>query len=88
MFIHWNGPSFINYDGRWKYALHPRSETDELYNLQEDPGELKNMAMDTAFKEIVKKKRQEIYTWLRETGYPYADIIEKETKNKYDITGE
>jgi arylsulfatase A-like enzyme len=42
VFIHWNGPSFINYDGHWKYALHPNSDTDELYNLQEDPGETKD----------------------------------------------
>jgi len=86
VFIHWNGPSFINFDGQWKYALHPKSKTDELYNLQEDPGEIKNLAMDAMFKEIVKKKRWEIYTWLRETEYPYANVIEKKTRDKHLIS--
>ena len=83
VFIHWNGPSFINFDGHWKYALHFRSETDELYNLQEDPGEIKNLAMDAKFKEISRKKCREIYGWLQDTEYPYADIIEKQTKDKH-----
>ena len=83
VFIHWNGPSFINFDGRWKYALHPRSEIDELYDLQEDPGELKNLVQDAKFKKILKKKRLDIYSWLRETDYPYADIIEKKTRDKH-----
>lgn len=83
VFIHWNGPSFINFDGQWKYALHPRSEIDELYNLQEDSGEIKNLAMDTKYREILKNKRKEIYSWLHETGYPYAEIIEKETSLLY-----
>jgi arylsulfatase A-like enzyme len=80
VFIHWNGPSFINFDGQWKYALHTRSETDELYDLRKDPGEMKNLAADSRFTGILKKKQQEIYLWLHETGYPYADIIEKDTK--------
>jgi arylsulfatase A-like enzyme len=83
VFIHWNGPSFFHFDGQWKYALHPKSTTDELYNLQEDPGEIKNLAMDTKYREILKNKRQEIYSWLRETEYPYADDIEKKTKYKH-----
>jgi arylsulfatase A-like enzyme len=83
VFIHWNGPSFINFDGQWKYALHSRSETDELYSLQEDPGEIKNLAMDPKFKEMLKKKRWEIYDWLQATDYPYAGIIEIETKDKH-----
>ena len=81
--IHWNGPSFINFDGRWKYALHPNSKTDELYDLEEDPGEMKNLVSETEHKDIMLKKREDIISWLRETGYPYAHTIEKETKNKH-----
>lgn len=83
VFIHWNGPTFITLDSRWKYALHTRSEIDELYHIREDPGELQNLAMDTEFKGTLIEKRQEIYAWLRESGYPYADIIENERKNKH-----
>jgi arylsulfatase A-like enzyme len=83
VYIHWNGPSFITIDGRWKYALHLRSEIDELYDLKDDPGEMKNLSQDTKFNEILIKKRLEIYTWLHETDYPYAEIIEKETRDKH-----
>ncbi len=30
-----------------------------------------------------RKKRQDIYALLRKTEYPYADIIEKEKKDKH-----
>jgi arylsulfatase A-like enzyme len=83
VFIHWNGPSFITLDEQWKYALHPNSEIDELYNIVEDPGELKNLARDTKFREVLRKKRQEIYSWLHETVYPYAGAIEKNTRDKH-----
>jgi arylsulfatase A-like enzyme len=83
VFIHWNGSSFVTFDGQWKYALHTRSQTDELYHVREDPGEMLNLAAQAKYGEILKNKRQEIYRWLRSTGYPYADIIENETKNKY-----
>ncbi len=85
VFIHWNGPSFIDFDGQWKCALHPRSEIDELYNLREDPGELKNLAHHTRYAEVMKKRRREIYDWLYETGYPFADVIERETKDRHLI---
>lgn len=85
VFIHWNGPSFITFDGRWKYALHTRSKIDELYDLKEDPGEMKNLAQEAKFTEILKKKRQEIFSWLQETGYPYADVIAKKTGDKHLI---
>ncbi|UCE41191.1 MAG: sulfatase-like hydrolase/transferase [Candidatus Aminicenantes bacterium] len=86
VFIHWNGPSFITLDGQWKYALHPHSKTDELYHLKEDPGEMKNLAVDEKFKDTLKKKRQEIYSWLHETTYPYADVIIKNTRDKHLIS--
>jgi arylsulfatase A-like enzyme len=85
VFIHWNGPSFITLDGQWKYALHPKSECDELYDLIEDPGELENLAADEKFHEILKKKRLEIYSWLHKTGYPYASAIERRMRNKHLI---
>jgi arylsulfatase A-like enzyme len=83
LFIHWNGPSFITLDEQWKYALHPKSEIDELYNIADDPGEMKNLVRDAKFNEILKNKRQEIYSWLYATEYPYASTIEKTTRDKH-----
>jgi hypothetical protein len=31
------------------------------------------------------KKRQEIYSWLHETGYPHTDVIIKKTRDKHLI---
>ena len=78
VFIHWGEASFVTYDGEWKYVLHWKSETDELYNLKQDPGEMKNLVAYPKYADRAGKKRQEIFGWLRETGHPYAAVIQEE----------
>jgi arylsulfatase A-like enzyme len=65
----------LSFDGQWKYARHAKADTDELYNLRGDPGELKNLVNEKKYKDLVKKKQQEIQAWLRETAHPYASIF-------------
>jgi len=76
------GTGFMLRRGQWKYALHasasdtetPR-DLDELYNLDDDPYETHNLADDPAQAERVASMREEILTWLRETGHPYAELV-------------
>jgi arylsulfatase A-like enzyme len=75
LFIHWGPHSVVSFDGQWKYARHAKADTDELYNLRGDPGELKNLVNEKKYKALVKKKQQEIQAWLRETAHPYASIF-------------
>lgn len=41
---------------------------EELYDLEADPEEVKNLAADPAFKEQLEKMRKEMEQWQRQTG--------------------
>ncbi|HPX39129.1 MAG TPA: sulfatase-like hydrolase/transferase [Candidatus Hydrogenedentes bacterium] len=62
---------------RWKYVLNwsPR-DADELYDLENDPGEMTNLAGVEAHAETLARMRETARAWLRETGHPYAAVIE------------
>lgn len=75
LFIHWGPNSIVSFDGVWKYARHAKADRDELYNLREDPGQLKNLMDEKKHTGLVKKKQQEIQDWLRETAHPYASTF-------------
>jgi len=50
------------------------AETDEIYNLIDDPGEMINLAGKAIYAVVAKQRRREIIAWLHETGHPYADV--------------
>jgi arylsulfatase A-like enzyme len=58
-------------DRRWKYVWNPTAE-DELYDLEGDPAELRNVARDPAFRDELRRLRHRLLEWLRETGDPLA----------------
>ncbi len=81
IFAHWTGASFITFDGTWKYALHWKNrDIDELYNLERDPGEMQNLAMDEKYADVVTENQQAIFEWLRKTGHPYVRIVEEQAR--------
>ena len=41
---------------------------EELYDLKNDPFEIKNLAGDTAFAEPLSKLRRQLDAWIKETG--------------------
>ena len=53
-------------DRRWKYVWNATAE-DELYDLQSDPGELRNLATDPAHKAELSRLRQRLVAWMEET---------------------
>lgn len=56
---------------RWKYIRYPDlpGELEELYDLEKDPYELRNLAADPAYAEQLKALRGELERLLKETGY-------------------
>ncbi len=53
-------------DARWKYVWNPVAE-DELYDLEEDPGELINRAADPACAAELQRLRARLLWWLEHT---------------------
>jgi arylsulfatase A-like enzyme len=50
-------------DKHWKYVIYPGSEEGELYNLTEDPRELKNLWSEPSLREQRKDAAIEILSW-------------------------
>lgn len=44
---------------------HYVKDTPELYNLRQDPGEIRNLAALPAFQDKVKEMREQLFTWHR-----------------------
>jgi N-acetylglucosamine-6-sulfatase len=55
---------------RWKYVTYPAiDDLDELYDLEADPHELRNLAEDPAHRETLQTMQQELERLRQETGY-------------------
>jgi arylsulfatase A-like enzyme len=52
--------------------LDPPEETSELYDLQEDPYQLRNLVDDPAYHEVVADLRQRLEAWRKRTGDPVS----------------
>ncbi|MBP82834.1 MAG: aryl-sulfate sulfohydrolase [Verrucomicrobiales bacterium] len=65
----WRGfPSTSLRNGQWKMIEFLETDTVGLYNLEEDPGEQKNLA--DSMPELVAELRAEIDAWQESTGAP------------------
>ena len=54
--------------GRWKYAYDSGpTGGEELYDLQEDPWELQNLAPSPGHAEVVARLRLHLLDWMLET---------------------
>ncbi len=54
-------------DRRWKYVWNATAE-DELYDLENDPGELRNRAFDERVTGELSRLRGRLVAWMEETG--------------------
>ncbi|MBC7330505.1 sulfatase-like hydrolase/transferase [bacterium] len=54
-------------DREWKYVWNASGE-DELYNLKEDPGELRNLAQEPVYKEELARLRKRLVQWMEEVN--------------------
>jgi arylsulfatase A-like enzyme len=60
-------PVFMARTERWKFNYYA-GDTNELYDLQEDPHELVNLADDGAYRNVVRDLQTALVDWLRATG--------------------
>jgi arylsulfatase A-like enzyme len=73
------------------YNWNPR-QIDELYDMQEDPLELENLADDPEHAETVERLRQRIIDWMREMDHPLlpmaAAALDEEPRRPLNIRPE
>lgn len=48
----------------WKYVHDPTGDSDELYDLSSDPGELSNVAHVPRHKEVIEKMKTRLLEWM------------------------
>jgi arylsulfatase A-like enzyme len=61
---HWSALT----DGRWKYIFHARDGREQLFYVERDPGELKDLAGDPAWQDTLRQWRQRLIEHLAERG--------------------
>ncbi|NUQ63697.1 MAG: sulfatase-like hydrolase/transferase [Pirellulales bacterium] len=57
---------------RWKLIHYPKAGKLQLFDLQADPHETKNLAEDPRFRATVEELRAKLHAWLKEAGDPLA----------------
>lgn len=56
---------------RWKYVTYPDlKDIDELYDLQSDPIEMRNLARDPSYADVLSDMHDELARLKKSTGYP------------------
>ena len=65
--------------GPWKFVLNIslwdgtfEHKSDELYNVVDDPQEMRNRVEEPSQSDRVAEMKERIFQWLEETGHPFA----------------
>ena len=53
---------------RFKFVYHPVGDTDELYDLESDPGELCNLVHHSGYQEVLTSLKSRLWSIMREQG--------------------
>ena len=65
---HWNALT----DGRWKYIYHAQDGEQQLFDLDADPGEQRDLAGDPAHAAEIRRWRGRLVEHLAERGEPFV----------------
>jgi arylsulfatase A-like enzyme len=64
-------------ESEWKYIVYDKGrQREQLFNLAEDPGELRNLAFDPAFQPQVAASRQRLRAACAQTADPYRGFAD------------
>lgn len=72
-------------DGKWKYIWYPEGSAEQLFNLVEDPNELRNLASLTQYKENKEALYRELV--LRHT-YRNSPLVRQGKLVDYPVRGD
>ncbi len=62
------GQCYMATDGRWKYCYSEMDATEELYDMENDPAELTNLAAEPSQASRKSELRGAVVDWCRENG--------------------
>lgn len=65
---HWNALT----DGYWKYIFHARDGEQQLFHLEDDPHELRDLAPDARYQNVLQKWRGRLTEHLSERGEEFV----------------
>jgi len=52
--------------GRYKYCVHAKGERrEQLVDVEKDPGEMKYLAADPAYADVLARHRQHLREWVK-----------------------
>jgi len=75
----WMAPIRMIRTGRWKYCLY-KMHGEELYDLENDPGELRNLAGEKRVADIQTRLRAKLRQWMQETNDPFDKLAATDRK--------
>ena len=71
-------------DDRYKLIRYPQVNVTQLFDLQEDPDEMKNLAQDPSQAERIKQLTASLQAWQKELGDTAPLVVEKPASPKWD----
>lgn len=77
---YFNGTQRMIRTDRWKLIHYPKADKLQLFDLQTDPYEVKNLADDRRQQDLVEHLRETLDAWLKDAGDPLATGPSTNTK--------
>jgi arylsulfatase A-like enzyme len=78
---------YMTRKGPWKFVLNVsvwngimQHKIDELFNVDDDPAEMNNLASLREHADRIENMRERIFRWLEDTGHPYCKQLKEAAK--------